>query len=103
MRAILLTTTLLTALLLATALPLVAAEAESPAQRTFVVHCYDVGARTLEDRPGIIAVKRGWRGFKEINTVTYDPSRVTVPQIEGWLKDADTYVRTLPAENAKGD
>lgn len=81
--------------------PAVAEEMNQKALRTFVVHCYDVGARSLEQRPGIVSVKRGWHGAEEINTVTYDPQQVTVPQMESWLKEADTYVRTLSAGGEK--
>ena len=68
---------------------------------TFVVHCYDVGARALEDRPGVIGVERGWRGFREVDRVEYDPQLVSREQLEDWLRKADTYVETI--EETKGD
>jgi len=69
--------------------------AEETRQVTFVVHCYDVGARALEDRPGVIAVKRGWHNFREVDRVKYDPQKVSREQLENWLRDADTYVDTV--------
>jgi len=71
------------------------------ARVTFVVHCYDVGAGSLEGRPGVLAVERGWRGFHEVDRVLYDPQQVTVEQMEEWLKEADTYVRTIKPLSGK--
>jgi len=69
------------------------------AEETFVVHCYDVGARALEQRPGVISVSREWKFFKEINHVVYDPQQVSRGQLEDWLRQAGTYVRTLDPES----
>jgi hypothetical protein len=41
--------------------------------------------------PGIKRVTRGFRGFREINTVTYDPSIITPAEMVSALKAADTY------------
>lgn len=90
--------TFVTGLALAGLLLAACAAAEVPsgaAQATFVVHCYDVGADALEGRPGVLAVERGWRGFREVDRVVYDPRQVTVEQMEGWLREAGTYVRTI--------
>jgi len=65
---------------------------------TFVVHCYDVGAQALESRPGVKEVKRGWRGFREVDRVVYDPQQVSREQLENWLREADTYVETIPED-----
>jgi len=65
---------------------------------TFVVHCYDVGAAALEKRPGVLKVERGWKGWHEVDRVIYDPRRVDEPRMRRWLKEADTYVRTLDGE-----
>jgi len=54
-----------------------------------------VGAAALEGRPGIISVEKGWQGFREVDRVVYDPKKVTVEQMEQWLKQAGTYVKTL--------
>jgi hypothetical protein len=40
-------------------------------------------------------VTRGWRGFVEINTVWYDPSMITVAEMEDALKRAATYRKTF--------
>jgi hypothetical protein len=69
--------------------------AGSMEQITFVVHCYDVGAQALEKRPGVISVRRGWLGFREVDRVDYDPRLVSREQLENWLRQADTYVKTV--------
>ncbi len=68
------------------------------AEAVFAVHCYDVGKYALEDMDGVISVERGWRGFTEINTVVYDPEKVTVQKMEDALKKADTYKDTISTE-----
>jgi len=54
-----------------------------------------VGAAALEGRPGVISVEKGWQGFHEVNRVVYDPKKVTVEQMEEWLRQAGTYIRIL--------
>jgi hypothetical protein len=54
-----------------------------------------VGAAALEGRPGVLSVEKGWRGTSEVNRVVYDPEKVTVEQMEGWLRQAGTYVGTV--------
>lgn len=83
---------LLTGALLLVGSPVDAGDSESV---TFVVHCYDVGARALENRPGVISVKRGWSGFREVDRVVYDPQQVNRGQLENWLREANTYVGTI--------
>jgi len=63
---------------------------------TFAVGCYDVGAAALEKHLGVLTVEKGWQGFREVNRVEYDPHRVTVDQLEQWLKQAKTWRATLP-------
>lgn len=65
------------------------------AQATFAVHCYDVGASALDGKPGVLAVERGWSGSREVDRVEYDPTKVSITQLENWLKAADTYISTL--------
>lgn len=84
--------TLLTVAVLLVATPVHAGNNETV---TFVVHCYDVGAQALENRPGVISVKRGWRGVREVDRVVYDPQQVNRGQLENWLREADTYVETI--------
>ena len=65
------------------------------AQKTFVVHCYDVGIAVLKDKPGVVDVKRTWRDLEETNIVIYDPEQIDVDQLESWLRESGTYIRTL--------
>lgn len=65
------------------------------AKATFVVHCYTVGVNALQGKPGVVAVKPGWSGAREVDRVIYDPELVTLEELEGWLKGAGTYVSTL--------
>ncbi len=79
------------------------AAAEMPggmAKATFAVHCYDVGANALIDKPGVISVERGWSGAREVDRIVFNPATVSLEQLEAWLKEADTYVSTLEAELA---
>jgi len=41
---------------------------------------------------GVKEVKRGFRGFREINTVVYDPSMITTVEMVSALKAARTYL-----------
>jgi len=54
-----------------------------------------VGKQALDGLKGVRRVEKGFRGFREINTVLYDPSLVTVPEMEAALKAAGTYRGTL--------
>jgi hypothetical protein len=40
-------------------------------------------------------VEKGFRNFKEINTVYYDPSVITIEEMEMALKKVGTYLGTL--------
>ena len=37
----------------------------------------------------------GWKGFREINTVIYDPDKITIEEMVGILKEARTYRGTV--------
>jgi hypothetical protein len=50
-----------------------------------------VGKTTLEGLKGIKEVKRGFSGFREINTVIYDPSIIKTAEMISALKAAGTY------------
>jgi len=71
---------------------------DTKAKAVFAVHCYDVGKAALEDMDGVISVERGWRGLNEINTVIYDPEKITVEEMEDALKRANTYKETISTE-----
>jgi len=91
-------TTIFISVILTLVLVTLNATAEAPAgmaKATFAVHCYDVGASALSGKPGVVSVERGWSGAREVDRVVYNPREVTLMQLEGWLKEADTYVGTL--------
>jgi copper chaperone CopZ len=48
----------------------------------------------LEGLPGIKKVSVGFKGFKEINTVTYDAGLITPNEMVDALKAAGTYLGT---------
>jgi len=48
----------------------------------------------LDGLDGVKNVESGWRGFREINTVDYDPSRITIKEMEAALKASGTYCGT---------
>lgn len=39
--------------------------------------------------------KYDWYKFREVNHVQYDPAKVSVTQLEDWLKKVHTYQKTL--------
>ncbi len=39
----------------------------------------------------MIQVSKGWKGWREINTVTYDPERSTIEEMVRILKRSGTY------------
>jgi hypothetical protein len=42
--------------------------------------------------PGVLKVSNGFQGFREINTVTYDPGLVSSKEMIDALKNAGTYI-----------
>ena len=42
-----------------------------------------------------MSVEKGWSGFEEVNRVVYDPAKVNLEQLEEWLQESETYVRTV--------
>ncbi len=65
---------------------------------TFTVQWYDVGKAALDGLQGVHKVEKGFRGFKEINTVYYDPDLISIKKMKDALKEADTYVGTVGTE-----
>ena len=49
----------------------------------------------LEGQPGVLHVTKGWRGFKEVNRVVYDPQQITLEHMQQKLKQAGTYRKTV--------
>ena len=64
---------------------------DSQSKVTFYVHWYDVGKSALVGLNGISHVTKGFKNFKEINTVFYDPKKITIEEMVKALKDAGTY------------
>ena len=88
----------LSTIILAVFLIACSVSAEGPskaADATFVVRCFDVGDRVLTGRPGVLSVRPGWSGVHEVNRVEYDPEIVSLKQLETWLTQADTYIKTM--------
>jgi copper chaperone CopZ len=50
-----------------------------------------VGKAALDGLPGVQKVTRGWHRSREIDTVDYDPARITVEEMTAALKKAGTY------------
>lgn len=48
----------------------------------------------------MLRVENGWQGLHEVNRVMFDPQRVTVEQMSGWLEKAGTLVLTLEQNGA---
>lgn len=48
-------------------------------------------------------VERGLQGFQEVNRVVFDPGRVSVVQMAGWLQEAGTFIGILkwPGSSAR--
>jgi len=53
-----------------------------------------VGKAALEGLHGVKNVEKGFRGAREINTVTYDPAEITVKKMVEALTRAGTYSGT---------
>jgi hypothetical protein len=53
-----------------------------------------VGQAALEGLPGIKKIEKGFHNFKEINTVYYNPSLITVDEMERALQKAGTFIGT---------
>ena len=58
-----------------------------------------MGKAALEGLKGIKRIDKGFHHFKEINTVYYDATIITVEEMEGALKKADTYLGTMEKIN----
>lgn len=57
----------------------------------FYVQWYDVGQAALEGLEGIKRIEKGFHNFREVNTVYYDASAITIEEMEEVLKKAGTY------------
>ena len=72
------------------------------AQVVFHVSWYDVGKAALDGLDGVKQVESGiqqnklW--FKETNTVSYDPQRISIDEMKSALQNAGTYRGILPPD-----
>ncbi len=71
------------------------AQEAGTAKVVFVVHCYDEGNDAVKGLKGVRKVERGFRHFREINAVYYDPKEITIEDMEKALKRAGTYEETI--------
>ena len=71
--------------------------AENPELSTavFYVQWFDVGETALEGLEGIKRIEKGFYNSKEINTVYYESSKITIEEMEDALKKAGTYIGTV--------
>ena len=53
-----------------------------------------MGKTALEGLHGVKKVEKGFRGWREINTVTFDPAEITVEKMVEALTRAGTYSGT---------
>ena len=54
-----------------------------------------MGKEALDGLKGVKRVEKGFRYFKEINTVYYDPAVITIEEMEKALRKAGTYIETI--------
>ena len=54
-----------------------------------------MGKAALERLPGVVRVDKGFFKSSEINTVYYDPAKITVKDMENALIKARTYLSTM--------
>jgi len=54
-----------------------------------------VGQSALAGLAGVHKVKKGFRGSREINTMTYDADLITPEEMVSALKAAGTYLGTV--------
>ena len=75
--------------------------AESPelSKVVFYVQWYDVGEAALEGLEGIMRIEKGFHNFKEINSVYYEASTITIKEMEEALKKAGTYRGTVKQDD----
>ena len=60
-----------------------------------------MGQSALEGLKGVHEVKKGFRGSREINTVTYDADQITPEEMASALKSVGTYLCTDPGTEKK--
>ena len=74
-----------------TGVAVVQSENSEESKAIFFVGWYDIGKTALEGMKGVISVDKGFQDGKETNTVLYDPTLITIKELESALKDAGTH------------
>jgi copper chaperone CopZ len=65
------------------------------AKAVFKVKCYDDGKAALMGLKGVQKVETGYHYIYETDTVFYDPTVITIEEMQAALKKAGTYVGTV--------
>jgi len=71
------------------------AQEEGQSKVVFKVKCYDDGKTALQGLKGITRIETGFHYLHETDTVYFDPTMITVEEMEAALKKAGTFVETL--------
>lgn len=58
-----------------------------------------MGKAALEGLDGIKRIEKGFHNFREINTVYYYATIITIEEMKGALKKAGTYLGTMEKMN----
>ncbi len=74
---------------------LVYARENGTSKVVFKVKCYDEGKSALQGLKGIKKIGTGFHYIHETDTVYFDPTVITVEEMEAALKKAGTYVETI--------
>jgi len=71
------------------------AEEKGTSKVVFKVKCYDEGKAVLQGMKGIKKIETGFHYIYETDTVYFDPTKITIEEMENSLKKAGTYVETI--------
>ncbi len=71
------------------------AEEKGTSKVVFKVRCYDEGKAALRELKGIKKIETGFHYIHETDTVYFDPTKITINEMETALKKAGTYVETI--------
>ena len=71
-----------------------ASDDPAPSEMVFCVQWCDVGKSALKGLNGVVNATKGFRGFRENNTVLYDPARIQPERMPAALKAAGTCLGT---------
>ena len=71
------------------------AQEKGTSKVVFKVKCYDEGKSALQGLNGIKKIETGFHYIHETDTVYFDPTKITIEEMEAALKKAGTYVETI--------